>query len=146
MIGWVKSLSDRMLVISSIGAGVVALDWSSKLWAQENVSVVYNDRSVQWEFIPVLFGLFVFLLAAQNDWLTPIALGLIAGGWVANIGERAWIGPVTDFIPFPKWFETEFYGNIADIAVLTAATIFVFVVIRSAARAFRHYRDRRREE
>jgi signal peptidase II len=60
-----------------------------------------------------------------------LAVGLIAGGALGNLADRARTGAVTDFIDPPLWPAF----NVADIAITAGAVVLVVIALRPERRA-----------
>jgi len=69
--------------------------------------------------------------ALVRGWLpaSALAVGLLAGGAVANLVDRAPDGRVTDFIDLPRWPAF----NVADIAITVAVLALVVGSLRADA-------------
>jgi signal peptidase II len=65
-----------------------------------------------------------FALDPGRPWLW-LAAGLIAGGALGNLADRARTGAVTDFIDPPLWPAF----NVADLAITVGALVLVAIVI-----------------
>jgi signal peptidase II len=65
-----------------------------------------------------------FALDPQRPWLW-LAAGLIAGGALGNLADRARTGAVTDFFDPPLWPAF----NIADVAITVGAVVLVAIVL-----------------
>jgi signal peptidase II len=59
---------------------------------------------------------------------TMLALGLILGGTVGNLIDRAFIGHVTDFIKVGPWPDF----NVADSSVVVGGILLAFNLIRAS--------------
>ena len=59
---------------------------------------------------------------------TMLALGLILGGTVGNLIDRAFIGHVTDFIKVGSWPDF----NVADSSVVVGGILLAFNLIRAS--------------
>jgi len=70
------------------------------------------------------FVLVWFALEPQRPWLW-LAVGLIAGGALGNLADRARTGAVIDFIDPPLWPAF----NLADVAITLGALALVVIVI-----------------
>jgi signal peptidase II len=70
------------------------------------------------------FVLVWFALDPQRPWLW-LAVGLIAGGALGNLADRARTGAVIDFIDPPLWPAF----NVADVAITLGALVLVAVVV-----------------
>ena len=57
-----------------------------------------------------------------------LALGLILGGTVGNLIDRAFIGHVTDFIKVGPWPDF----NVADSSVVVGGILLAFNLIRAS--------------
>ncbi len=61
--------------------------------------------------------------ARPTAWPVVVALGLVTGGAVGNLIDRAWLGKVTDFFEF-AFFDFPVF-NVADMAILAGVGILV---------------------
>jgi len=68
----------------------------------------------------------------QNNWQTIAAFGLVLGGAIGNLWERAMHSQVTDFISF--WIIPNF--NLADAALTLGVILFIFYQRRIFLSAF----------
>jgi signal peptidase II len=83
---------------------------------------------------PVVVAVTVAALVFVLGWfaLNPLrpglwlAVGLIAGGALGNLADRARSGAVTDFIDPPLWPAF----NVADVAITVGAVVLVVVALR----------------
>lgn len=114
---------ERITNVAAIALAVILVDWSSKIWSQDALFVVFNDRQVYWWAVPPLFGCTALLLWLSRDPLTTFGLGLLSGGWLANFIDRAFFGPVTDFIPLTLAGK-HYYANLADVAIASSLLFF----------------------
>lgn len=127
----------RITNVLVIALTVMLVDWGSKLWSQQSLFVVFNDREASWWPVPVLFVCTAFFLWVSRDWMTTLALGLLTGGWMANFIDRMFFGPVTDFIPVSA-FGRQYYANLADAAIL-ASLPFVLVIVGRSFQVLRRW-------
>ena len=67
----------------------------------------------------------------QRAWLV-VALGLVAGGALGNLIDRAWFGWVTDFVQVPFDFPV---FNIADSAIVIGVAMLVWWLLFGPAAA-----------
>lgn len=134
--------SARITNVAVIALAVMLIDWGSKLWSQQSIFVVFNDREASWWPVPLLFACTAFFLWVSRDWLTTFALGLLTGGWLANFIDRMFFGPVTDFIPISV-LGRQYYANLADVAIVASLPLILIVVARSF-RILRRWEERRR--
>ena len=67
----------------------------------------------------------------QRAWLV-VALGLVAGGALGNLIDRAWFGWVTDFVQVPFDFPV---FNIADSAIVVGVAMLVWWLLFGPAAA-----------
>jgi len=78
----------------------------------------------------VALGLILALFARDADrrgmW---IAVGLLAGGALGNLADRARVDAVTDFIDLPAWPPF----NLADIAITVGVALLAWSYLREAA-------------
>ena len=82
-------------------------------------------------FAAVLLALAALIAGIVRGWLpaSAPAIGLLAGGAVANVVDRAGDGRVTDFIDLPHWPSF----NVADIAITLAVLLLVLRSFRDDA-------------
>ncbi len=69
-----------------------------------------------------LYGFFYLRPDRYGLWL---AVGLLSGGALANLGDRLRRGEVTDFIDFPFWPTF----NLADVAIVAGAGILALIAL-----------------
>jgi signal peptidase II len=90
-----------------------------------------------WRWVVALFSLIamavLFVLAARllptGGWVTVLALGLIFGGAVANLIDRARFGAVVDFLDF-YWRGYHWPAfNVADSAISVGVTLLAFRMV-----------------
>lgn len=169
LVGWRPVLAIAMAVVAldwgtkaivasllPLGELVVVLDGRVALWHVKNPAMILGlfgelplgSRKV----IASLLGVVGFtllleivtrahrLLPARRPWAW-LFVGLILGGMVGNLGERAYHWGVTDFLSFGWsgiWLPP---GNIADLAVILSIPLsFLVIAFELEARA-----QRRRE-
>jgi signal peptidase II len=138
--GWLRALA--------VAGGVVALDQITKYAARsslgpdERVDVLLGIDLVDVSNRGIAFGFFgdggalllavtVAALALMLVWfaLDPsrpglwLAIGLLAGGALGNLADRARQGAVTDFIDPPAWPAF----NLADVAITFGALALVLI-------------------
>jgi signal peptidase II len=70
-----------------------------------------------------VLGWFAFNPLRPGLWL---AVGLIAGGALGNLADRARSGAVTDFVDPPLWPAF----NVADVAITLGAIVLVVIALR----------------
>lgn len=143
-----------LIALFSIAAVVLVLDQVSKAWALDaladghrrqlvgdllGLQLVFNPGAalsiatgMTWLLTIVATVVIVVVVRASRRigsraW--AIALGLLLGGALGNLVDR-WIrepgparGHVVDFIAYAHWF----VGNVADIAIVVAAVMVVFL-------------------
>lgn len=143
-----------LILLFSITAVVLVLDQLSKVWALDNLEegvrrvlvgdllglqLVFNSGAalsigtgMTWLLTLVAVAVIVFIIRASRrigsrGW--AIALGLLLGGALGNLMDRLFREPgfarghVVDFIAY--W--NVFVGNVADIAIVVAAVMIVFL-------------------
>ena len=75
-------------------------------------------------------GLILVLFGREPDrpamW---IAVGLLAGGALGNLADRARVDAVTDFIDLPAWPPF----NVADIAITAGVALLAWIYLREPA-------------
>lgn len=69
--------------------------------------------------IAVGFGIWLFRAAR---WLTAVSLGLVVGGAIGNMIDRARFGAVVDFLDFSGLYFTYVF-NVADAAITVGAAL-----------------------
>jgi signal peptidase II len=150
------STRRRALLISlfSISAVVLLLDQVSKAWAISSLvegerhdlvgnllglQLVFNPGAalsiatgMTWVLTIVAAVVIVVVVRASRrigSWAWAVALGLLLGGALGNLVDRLVREPgfargeVVDFIAYANWF----VGNIADIAIVSAAVLVVIL-------------------
>ena len=128
-----SQVMSRIATVAAIALLAIAADWLTKIWAQETLFTVYNERGAAWWPVPALLGASAVLLIVNRDSLVVPALGLLTGGWVANVLERALFGPVTDFIPI-RVLGRHYYANMADLVIVSGIALALVVMVRTVAR------------
>ncbi len=76
--------------------------------------------------VAVLWMLAFFARSGARHPLVPVAIGLLLGGALSNLWDRAYNGFVTDFIYIrllPNF-------NLADIFVVTGVGLLIFTLVR----------------
>jgi signal peptidase II len=73
-----------------------------------------------------VIGLMVWLAVSPTRPLLWLAVGLLVGGALGNLADRARLGAVIDFVDPPLWPTF----NLADVAVTAGVLILIFTVIR----------------
>ena len=142
----------RPLLLYAVAGGVLLLDRVSKAWVEHTLagrppirvipgllSLTYTTnsggafglgRSAPWLFagatIVVMAVIAVFSFRPMRP-TVAVALGLILGGALGNLADRAlngpgFGGPVTDFIDFQVWP----IFNLADSAIVIGALLLAF--------------------
>ncbi|WP_426595366.1 signal peptidase II [Cellulomonas sp. McL0617] len=143
-----------LILLFSITVVVLVLDQLSKVWALDNLEsgvrrvlvgdllglqLVFNSGAalsiatgMTWLLTIVAVAVIVFIVRASRrigsrGW--AVALGLLLGGALGNLMDRLFREPgfgrghVVDFIAY--W--NVFVGNVADIAIVVAAVMIVFL-------------------
>jgi signal peptidase II len=72
--------------------------------------------------IPAAVALAVFAAGWTGALRPPTAVGLIAGGAIANVLDRAWDGSVVDLIDVGSWP----IFNLADVALILGVAVLLF--------------------
>ena len=142
----------RPAVLYAVAAGVLILDRLSKAWVEHTLagrppirvipgvlSLTYTTnsggafglgRSAPWLFagatLIVMAVIVVFSFRSMRPTMS-VALGLILGGALGNLADRAlngpgFGGPVTDFIDLQVWP----IFNLADSAIVIGALLLAF--------------------
>ncbi|MEN5074345.1 signal peptidase II [Isoptericola cucumis] len=158
----VSATRRRRLVAWTVVLAVVVLlaDQATKWWAESALTVggdpvplvgellqlrlIYNPGAalsilsgtgMTWLLTIVVVGVVVVIVRAigrigSRGW--ALALGLLLGGALGNLGDRLFREPgfaqghVVDFIDYAGFF----VGNVADIAVVVAAVLIVVLTFR----------------
>ena len=143
-----------LIALFSISAVVLVLDQVSKAWAISSLvegerhdllgsllglQLVFNPGAalsiatgMTWVLTIVAAVVIVVVVRASRrigSWAWAVALGLLLGGALGNLVDRLVREPglargeVIDFIAYANWF----VGNIADIAIVSAAVLVVIL-------------------
>ena len=143
-----------LIALFSISAVVLVLDQVSKAWAISSLvegerhdllgnllgfQLVFNPGAalsiatgMTWVLTIVATVVIVVIVRASRrigSWAWAVALGLLLGGALGNLVDRLVREPglargeVVDFIAYANWF----VGNIADIAIVSAAVLVVIL-------------------
>jgi len=143
-----------LITLFSISAVVLVLDQASKAWAISSLvegerhdllgsllgfQLVFNPGAalsiatgMTWVLTIVAAVVIVVVVRASRrigSWAWAVALGLLLGGALGNLVDRLVREPglargeVIDFIAYANWF----VGNIADIAIVSAAVLVVIL-------------------
>lgn len=144
----------RLLFIFGLAALVLVADQLTKLWAQAALTVgeaprpligeliqlrlIYNPGAalsiasgMTWVLTLLSVGVVVFIILMARKIVSTawaIALGLVLGGAIGNLGDRLFRAPgfpnghVVDFIDYGP-----FIGNVADIAIVVAAVLIAIL-------------------
>ena len=143
-----------LIALFSISAVVLVLDQASKAWAISSLvegerhdlvgkllglQLVFNPGAalsiatgMTWVLTIVATAVIVVIVRASRrigSWAWAVALGLLLGGALGNLIDRLFrepglaSGEVVDFIAYADWF----VGNVADIAIVTAAVLVVIL-------------------
>ena len=123
----------RIAHLVTIALAVMLADWATKIWSQDALFVVFNDREASWWPVPLLFACTAAFLWISRDPLVTVGLGLLSGGWLANFIDRTFFGPVTDFIPL-SLAGRHYYANLADAAIVSSLLFFGLAFARGALR------------
>ena len=140
---------------SSIAAGAIVLDQATKFWIVEgvmspprvidvtpffNIVMVWNKGasfglfSTQSPWTQLALGgmaiiisiaLGVWLLKSQSRWLSA-ALGMVIGGALGNVIDRAVYGAVADFLDFHAYGYHWPSFNVADMAISVGVVMLLF--------------------
>lgn len=79
--------------------------------------------------VAVLIVVVLLILGTQLNWPgSGLAIGLILGGALGNLFDRAVRGSVVDFIDLPHWPTF----NIADIAITVGVVLLILGSLRSS--------------
>lgn len=140
--------------VLSVAGAVVALDQITKqiaitsIRAGDSREIMFGIEIANIRNRGVAFGLFsdgdlpilAFTLTAIGALLVYfyrhadrpglwLAVGLLAGGAIANLADRLRAGAVIDFIDFPAWPAF----NLADVAIVVGATCLALVLLTREA-------------
>lgn len=136
---------------------VLALDLATKTWVRSALDIGERitaiDNLLEWRHIEntgFAFGLLgdqttivrvaTIVVAALliviiwrlplHDRTTALGAGMLAGGALGNLIDRAWLGYVTDFIHLPPmaFFQT---FNIADMGIVFGVTLVIIGQLRT---------------
>lgn len=139
------------LAAAGVAAGVVLVDQLSKalivanlslderrdflllldLTRVRNTGVAFGALSGGHWFVPLLAGVALigivgwFAVKPTRDWAW-LPAGLVVGGALGNLIDRARLGAVTDFLKLPHWPAF----NLADVAVTVGVVLLVIVIER----------------
>ena len=145
-----RHLKGAGIVALLIAIGDLATKWLAEQHLDESVSLLAGLRLELGHNSGIAFGALTdlppailisgvsmliagLLLAVWRGWL-PVpwpAIGLLAGGAVANLVDRLGDGQVTDFIDPPRWPAF----NLADIAITVAVGVMLWYGARAEAGA-----------
>lgn len=114
--------------------------WTLRLILARNTGAAFSLGGGYGAFIGVLALVVVAVLVWQgrtvSSWLGAVALGLVLGGALGNIADRAFRGEdgffhgaVVDFIDFQWWP----VFNLADMAVVVGGLLLVVASLRGGA-------------
>ncbi|MCZ7630463.1 MAG: signal peptidase II [Microthrixaceae bacterium] len=156
------STAQRWITLASAAVLVVAADQLSKMWAvkqlapppdgagrvvevvgslrfayAENTGMAFSQGSESGRWIGLVviavIGAMLFFASRVRSRLTVLLLGVVIGGALGNLIDRAlratdgWLsGPVVDFVDLQWWP----VFNIADAAVVVGGVFLVFVATR----------------
>lgn len=156
--------------IVGLAAVVLVVDQLTKLWAQSALEVgadpkplvgeliqlrlIYNPGAAlsiasgqTWILSLLSLGVVVFVVATARkirSTVWAVALGLVLGGALGNLGDRVFrepgflTGHVVDFIDYGP-----FIGNVADIAIVVAAVLIGYLALRGIGPDGRRASDER---
>lgn len=146
------AVARRTPVLFAVAAGALVLDQATKAWVVATLEgrppitlipgvLTLNHttnsggafglgRSAPWIFAGatiLVSGVIVIASRRPMTRATAVALGLILGGAIGNLTDRALNGPglrggVTDFIDFQVWP----VFNVADSAIVVGAVVLAF--------------------
>jgi signal peptidase II len=149
---------SRPAVLYAVAAGVLILDRLSKAWVEHSLagrppirlipgvlSLTYTTnsggafglgRSAPWLFAGATIIVTAVIVVFSFRPIRPtvaVALGLILGGALGNLADRAlngpgFGGPVTDFIDFQVWP----IFNLADSAIVIGALLLAFASVNGS--------------
>ena len=112
--------------------GIIEVAWIADTLAPSYVkTTIYNPKLLPiWLIVGlalVLVILFPVLLRSDMNKLSLWGYALFSAGAIVNVGMRALLGPVPDFIPLP-WHPAA-QCNIADLAIFSGIFILFFSVL-----------------
>ena len=134
---WTKALASAQL---SYASPVVLTSWFNLTLAHNTgaaFSFLADAGGWQRTFfiavaVTVCAALVIWLARLRNPvWWQVLALGLVLGGGLGNLWDRAVLGHVVDFISlhYDGWYWPAF--NIADSAISVGAVLLVFDSFRA---------------
>jgi len=143
---WARSLGVGLVVVGLDQASKAAVTSSLRLGQSNHLPLGFHlvrtqNKGVAFGFLggggSVVVVLTVAVLAAVIVWLWRqparpglwLAAGLLAGGAVGNLIDRARLGAVTDFIDPPLWPAF----NVADMAITVGVLVLVLVTLAQPA-------------
>lgn len=153
----------RLYLGLSLAAAIVALDQLSKWWIVEramqpprvipvtpffNLVMGWNrgvsfgmfnsETAVAWVFIALALAIVVFLglwLRKAERALVAAALGLVIGGAIGNVIDRARFGAVADFLDFHALGRHWPAFNVADAAISLGAAFLLLDALFDGSRS-----------
>lgn len=72
--------------------------------------------------------------AGRWAWAAPVLTGMVLGGALGNLAERAWAGYVTDFLTMPAIPLFRVF-NLSDVSISLAVTALVVLSLTEADRS-----------
>jgi signal peptidase II len=81
--------------------------------------------------VAIIFILYVGLRLRKSDWQRRLLLGMILGGAIGNLIDRAYAGEVIDFIDMGIGVHRWPVFNVADMGVSVGATILLIYLMRA---------------
>ncbi len=124
-----KAASESRLADSTVDLGVIQL----RLAYNSGVAFSVGNRLPSWVIVAVTGALALALIgyawhrAPRAGWVERIAGGVVIGGAVANLVDRAGDGVVTDYL-HTGWWPT---FNLADTFIVVGFIVIALVYARS---------------
>lgn len=81
--------------------------------------------------VAIVFIVYVAMRVPREDWARRLFLGMILGGAIGNLIDRAYAGEVIDFIDMGIGVHRFPVYNVADMGVSIGATLLLIYLMRS---------------
>lgn len=137
--------STKAAIVANVPLGELRVVWEGRVafWHVRNRAMVlglFGDLPLVWrQLIAVLLGVVAVTLLLEvwtraqrllphRRWWAWLFAGLVFGGMLGNLGERALHWWVTDFLSF-RWGDVWLPpGNVADLAIILAIPISLLII------------------
>lgn len=137
--------STKAAIVATVPLGELRVVWEGRVafWHVRNPAMVlglFGDLPLVWrQVIAVLLGIVAVTLLLEvwtraqrllphRRWWAWLFAGLVFGGMLGNLGERALHWWVTDFLSF-RWGDYWLPpGNVADLAIILAIPISLLII------------------